>query len=355
MGGASPYTLVPYFAAAGVLLLFATLRGWRVHDRSIDRFLALVLILLAAMTAGSVDLGTDAPGYHDYYDELLYKDNPYGWWDPGFVWIALFFVNLGAPYGVLVFVLVLSSHLIKFRVYDRVAGNAVLAFFILFCFNLGEVAFARQYLAASMILLTLYLLSRRRPAVAVLMIFAATLIHKTALPVGVLVVLLYYGRAALKPGLAFVLAVALLVVVLPGQFKQAIMDRVITQMYAYTAEGFVQGLQDEQTSLLRNVSKFAVYAVIATWMVMLPPKTEAERLQRTAAYVVFALCVVSLGLIAISPVFSRFSVYIFPFLALAVRTERFTPDPKQLPVQSTVVAMLLVNLAVTMYPLMQYL
>src|SRR6185312_10669692 len=154
-----------------------------------------------------------------------------------------------------------------------------------------------------------YLLSRHRFVLAVLSIFAATLIHKTAFPVGALVVMIYYGRAALKPGALFVMAVALVIFLLPGQLKQAIMDRVLAQLFVYTAEGFVQGLQDEQTSLLRNVSKFAVYAVIAFWMVILPAKNDTERLQRTAAYIVFALCAISLGLIAISPVFSRFSVY----------------------------------------------
>jgi hypothetical protein len=86
-----------------------------------------------------------------------------------------------------------------------------------------------------------------------------------------------------------------------------------------------------------------------------PAKTDAERLQRSAAYMALALSAVSVGLVAISPVFSRFSIYIFPFLALAVRAERFRPDPNQLPVQSAVVAMLLANLVISTYPLMEYL
>ena len=355
MGGATLYTLVPYFVAAVLLLLFAILRGWRLHDLGVDRLLAIVLILIAATAAGSADLGTDAPSYRDRYDELPFLSDLYTWWDPGFVWLGLLFSSLRAPYGVFVFVLVLGSHLIKLHVYDKLVGNAALAFFVLFCFNLGEVAFVRQYVAASIILLSFYLLSRRRVILAILSIFAATLIHKTAFPVGILAILVYYGRAAFKPGALFLLAVALAAVVLPPQFTEAVESRILTQIADYTAEGYVQGLQDEETSLLRNVAKFAVYIVIALWMVTVPAKTDAERLQRTAAYMALALSAVSVGLVAISPVFSRFSIYIFPFLALAVRAERFRPDPKQLPVQSAVVAMLLANLVISTYPLMEYL
>jgi EpsG family len=355
MGGATPYTLVPYFVAASLLLLFAILRGWRLHDPGVDRLLAVVLILIAAIAAGSADLGTDAPSYHSHYDELQFWSDLYGWWDPGFVWLGLLFSNLGASYGVFVFVLVLSSHLIKLHVYDKLVGNTALAFFVLFCFNLGEVAFVRQYLAASIILLSFYLLSRRRVILAILSIFAATLIHKTAFPVGILAILVYYGRAAFKPGALLLLAVALTAVIVPPQFTESLESRILAQIADYTVEGYVQGLQDEDTSLLRNVAKFAVYIVIALWMVTLPPKTDAERLQRTAGYMALALSAVSLGLVAISPVFSRYSIYIFPFLALAVRAERFRPDPKQVPVQSAVVAMLLANLVISTYPLMEFL
>jgi hypothetical protein len=355
MGNASPYTLIPYLLGAGTLLLFAVLRGWRLHDRDVDRLLAIILILIAASAAASGDLGTDAPAYHEHYDEILSSPFLYTWWDPGFVWLGLIFASLAAPFGLFVFALVLTSHLIKFRVYDKIAQNTVLPFFVLFCFNLGEVAFVRQYLAASFILLSFYLLSRHRPALAILSVFAATLIHKTALPVGVLVMLVYYGRAAFKPAALFVLAAILAVAVIPPQIIQALVDRVFVQFAEYTAEGFIQGLQDEDTSLLRNVSKFAVYLLIAFWMVILPPKTDTERLQRTAAYIVIILSAVSVGLIALSPVFSRLSVYIFPFLALSVRAERFRPEPKQLPVQSAMIAMLFVNLIVSMWPLLEYL
>ncbi len=352
MGSPALYTLVPYFAAAGFVFLFATLRSWRVHDRGIDKLLAIALILIAAMVAGSTDLGTDAPSYHSYFDGLLTSADLYSWWDPGFVWLAVPFARAGATYGLFAFTLVLGSHLIKLHVYDKVAPNSVLAFFVLFCFNFGEVAVVRQYLAASIIFLSFYLLTRQRIALAILSIFAATLIHKTALPVGIIVVLVNYGRSSLKPAALLGLVIALGALVLP---RQAIQDRVLAQIAAYTVEGYVQGLQGEDISLWRNVGKFLVYVVLALWMVMLPSKTRSEEIQRKAAQVVFALSAVSVALIAISPVFSRFSIYVFPFLALTVRAERFAPDLKQLPEQTVVVVMLLANLGISAYPLLEYL
>jgi hypothetical protein len=355
MGTASPYVLVPYFVAAGLLLLFATLRGWKLHDHGVDKLLVLTLILIAAVAGGSADLGTDAPSYHDNYDELSYRTELYTWWDPGFVWLGLLFTSVRAPFGVFVFALVLTSHLIKLHVYNRLADNTALAFFVLFCFNLGEVAFVRQYLAASIILLSFYLFTRHRVVAAMAAILAATLIHKTAFPVGILVMLIHYGRAALKPAALLVLTLGLAAVLLPAQVSQAIQDRIFAQVASYTVEGYVQGLGDEETSLLRNIAKFVVYFVIALWMLMPPPKTANERLQRTAAYIVLALCAVSVGLIVISPVFSRYAVYVFPFLALAVRAERFTPAPRQLVVQSAVVILLLANLVISTWPLREFL
>ena len=356
MDGASPYILVPYFAAGALLLVFSMLRGWQFHDRGIDRLLALMLILLAAIAASSADLGTDAPGYHSYYEELGHTTELYGWWDPGFVWLGLLFSGVGAPFAAFVFALVLGSHLIKLYVFDKLSTNTVLAFFVLFCFNIGEVAFVRQYLAASIILLTFYLLSRRRIVLAVLSIFAATLIHKTAFPVGVLVILVYYGRAGLKPALLFLIGTALALTLLPAQITQVVQDRAVAQFAAYTVEGYVQGIGDDADTLLaRNIGKFFIYMLLAASMLMLAPKNDSERLQRSAGYVVILLSLISVGLIAVSPVFSRYSVYVFPFLALCMRAERFAPNFKQLPAQSAIVALLLANLVISTYPLREYL
>ena len=347
--------LVPYFLAAVGLLLFASLRGWRLYDRRLDTLLTLFGILVLAVIAGSMDLGTDAPSYRDYYESLLTAPVDYRWWEPGFEWLGLIFARLGAPYGLFVSVLVLASHVLKFHVFDKLTANRLQAFFVLFCFNLGEIAFVRQYLAASILLFAFYLLTRHRLLTALLLIVAATLIHKTALIVATIMLFVYYGRAALKPLAVLTLAGVALAAILPASLINAIESRIVAQIAVYTVEGFVQGLQ-EDTSLPRNLAKFVVYILLVIPMLTLRDRTYADAAQRKAAHVVLAISLVSMCLVAaVSTVFSRFSVYAFPFLAIAFRAERFAPRYSQLPAQVTAVLLLVVNLAVSIYPLAEFL
>lgn len=348
--------LAPFLLGAVALLLMVTLRSWHVHDRGVDMLLALSFVVITAIIAGSVDLGTDASGYRNVYDQLPLTHGDAGWWEPGFKYLALLFSTMGAPYGLFVFSLVLASHLLELSVYSRTSSNITLTFFALFCFNIGEVAFVRQYLAASLLLLSFYFLHQRRTLTGLIIILCATLIHKSALPIGALMVLISYGRRAIKPSLYLLLLIAITYFVLPAQITSAFLARIITQIAAYTAQGFVQGLQGADVSLFRNVAKFLVYALLALWMLAVPVRTRLESAQAKAAYLVLAISVVSLALIvSVSPVFSRLSAYVFPFLALSMRVERFAPRYSEIPVQLATVTILLANLYVSTYPLAPFL
>lgn len=356
MGSTTFSTLTPFFLGAATLLLLSALRSWRVHDRKIDYVLAIVFCLITAVIAGSLSLGTDAAAYSSYYAELPTTQGHYGWWEPGFESLALLFATAGAPYGLFVFASVLASHFIELRVYSKVSAEVLLAFSVLFCFNLGEIAFVREYLAAAIILFSFYELHRRRAVVAALLILSAALIHKSALAAGAVALIVYYGRSAIKPLAWLAFFVALTVTIFPAGITQAVYHRILSQLIAYTAQGYIQGLESAQISLFRNVVKFFVYILLALWMAVVPVRSGVEALQRKSAYVVIAISVLSLPLIVfISPVFSRLSIYVFPFLALSTRAERFSPTFSALPVQFATVAMLLINLFVSTYPLAKYL
>src|SRR5688500_14570882 len=116
-------TLLPYGLAAVAVLLFAWFRAWEILNREIDLLLALLLSVVAAVIAGSVDLGTDAPAYREYYDNLLTAETPYLWWEPGFELLGRLFAWAGAPYGAFVFACVLASHLIKLYVFNKLSPN----------------------------------------------------------------------------------------------------------------------------------------------------------------------------------------------------------------------------------------
>jgi hypothetical protein len=348
--------LAPYFLAAAGLLMLATLRSWRFYDRKLDALVTLLIIFALAAVAGAVDLGTDVPDYRYFYNSLVTLQQHYGWWEPGFEWLATVFAKSGAPYGLFAFAMVVTSHLIKFHVFDRCTSNRLLAFFVLFCFDLGEVAFVRQYLAASILLLAFYLLTRHRIGWAMLLVLCATLIHKTALLVGTLLLFVYYGRAALKPLGIMTLVILVLAVALPTAITDSIENRIFEQLAVYTVEGYVQGLQSEDISLPRNLAKFGVYAALALWMLTVPARSETDLAQRRAGQVVLAISLVGFSLVAIvSPVFSRLSVYAFPFLAVCARTERFAPRYSQALPQFAIVLLLLANLLVASYPLAEFL
>lgn len=348
--------LAPFLFAAAALLLIAVLRGWHIHDRRVDMVLAIVFIVTAAAIAGAVDLGSDAAAYRSRYEQLTFVQGVNGWWEPGFEYLALVFALLGAPYGMFVFAVVLLSHLLELHVFSRTCTNITLAFFVLFCFNIGEVAFVRQYLAASILLLSFYFLQQRRILWGVCLIVLAALVHKSALPVGALLLLVSYGRKAIKPLACLALLIALVFILLPPNITQGLISRVTAQIVAYTAEGFVQGFETQDTSLLRNVAKFFIYGLLALWMLMVPARNSAETLQAKSAHIVLIISGMSLiAVTLISPVFSRMSTYVFPFLALAMRTERFSPQASELPVQIAAVTILLANLYISLYPLTPYL
>jgi hypothetical protein len=349
-------TLAPYLLAAFGLLIFASVRSWRLCDRKLDTFVTLLLIVTLAAVAGSFDLGTDAPEYRSFYDILPSLPERYGWWEPGFEAAAFAFAKAGAPYGLFVFACVLLSHLLKLYVLDHYVSNRLLAFFVLFCFNLGEVAFVRQYLAASILLVAFLQMTRHRIGWAFVLILIATLVHKTALIAGVIIVFAYYGRAALKPLALLTVALLAIAVALPTSITEAIASRIVEQVAVYTVEGYVQGLQSQDISVPRNMAKFGVYLLLALWMALVPARTETELAQRRAATVAVALSFTGFCLVvAVSTVFSRMSTFIFPFLAVSLRTERFAPRYSQVLTQFTVVLMLLANLYVSTYPLVEYL
>jgi hypothetical protein len=87
-----------------------------------------------------------------------------------------------------------------------------------------------------------------------------------------------------------------------------------------------------------------------------PARTEIELAQRRAAGVAVALSLTGFCLVAaVSTVFSRMSTFIFPFLALSLRTERFAPRYSQVLPQFMVFLMLMVNLYVSTFPLVEFL
>ena len=361
LDGAIVRTLIPYLVAATFLVVLALLRGWRLYDGKVDRALTLFLIFGVALVAGMTDLGTDAAGYRGHYEQLTTGSvDHYVWWEPGFEQLAISFSQSGVPYGVFVFACVLASHLIKFHVFARLTTNTLLAFFVLFCLNLGEVAFVRQFVAASLVLLSFYFFVRHRNVLGVLMMLgAAFFFHKTAIVAGVIVLFVVFGRAALKPLAILCLIAGCLLAVLPTDLLAAFQGRIEAQMAAYTVEGFMQGLQgvqDEESSLFRNYVKFLLYVLLGSWMAAVPIRTRGEWAQRRAAYVVLALSGVAVILIAvISPVFTRLSTYVFPFLALSMRAERFRLRSTQLLGQSITVGLLGANLLIAIYPLAEYL
>jgi hypothetical protein len=254
-----------------------------------------------------------------------------------------------------VFACVLASHLIKLYVFNKLSPNLLLGFFVLVCLNVGEVGFIRQYLAASLLLLSFYLLTKQRTVSAVSVIFLAVLFHKTAFIAGALIFVSCYGFRSLKWIGTLVLVAAAIVLVLPADLASIAQSRLEVQIFRYVTEEYVQGLNTAGLALFRNVSKYFVYVLFAAWMMSPPARSWLEIQQRSAGRAVLALSIVSVGLILfVSPIFARMSAYVFPFLALCIRSERFRPGYEQLPWQYAAGVLLLLNLVVSLYPLVEF-
>ena len=153
-------------------------------------------------------------------------------------------------------------------------------------------------------------------------------------------------------------AVALAAVILPPQFTEGVESRILAAEDCRLhrrriCPGFPED-EDTSTGSEKCCQIRRLYGDRAMDGDSCRPKLRAERLQRSR-------CVhgkhysgpLSVGhLVAILPVFSRYKHHtFFRSLALAVRAgDSRRRSPKQLPVQSAMVAMLLANLVISTYP-----
>jgi len=161
----------------------------------------------------------------------------------------------------------------------------------------------------------------------------------------------YFGLSSVKPLVVLGIAAVAIYLLLPTAIINAVEGRILVQGAAYVAQEYVQGLGDQTTSLIRNVVKFLGYGVLALWMLLLPRQAGADQAQRKSAHIVLALSFVSICLVAaLSAVFARLSVYLFPFLALSIRVERFRPRYSQFVGQYAAAGLLIVNLVAAIYP-----
>jgi hypothetical protein len=107
--------------------------------------------------------------------------------------------------------------------------------------------------------------------------------------------------------------------------------------------------------LFRNVVKYLLYIALAIWMRAVPAETPQQRMQRSAATLVIYISVASILLVALlSPAFARLSVYVFPFLALSIRPERFAASKSELATQYLMSLALFANLAISIAPLLEF-
>jgi hypothetical protein len=346
--------LLPYVLVAIVLLVAAALRSWEVFDARVDLLLAAILSLLAAIVAGSIDLGTDVISYRIVYSQLGEIGASANWWEPGFNAVARLFAWAGAPYGLFVFFCVLTSHFIKLYIFNQLVFNRLLAMFIVFCLSVGEVAFVRQYLAASVVLLAYFLLSRRKIWSAVLAIVFATLIHKTALLAGGVLLALFYGIRSIWPLTSVGAVVVAVALAFPGGVG-AILGRIESQVASYVVEGYVQGYLSSQLSLFRNVAKFPGYILFVLWMMLLSSRSAVSDAQKKSDQFVMVFSILCMSMILfISPVFTRLNMYVVPFIALSIRPERFKPYVSQFAGQYVAAGAFIFYLIVTIYPLADY-
>jgi len=312
-----------YYLIAVSLFGFALTFGFTRGSHRPDRITAAFVVACVGVIALWRKAGTDYQIYTTHYEFLagagshLVESNA-GIWEPGFLVLVGLFSGIGLPYDALLLTSVIVSVAICCFVAARAIANVTGFLFALFCLCFLFIPFIRQDLAAALIFLAFHYLVRDRFRLFALTAALALSIHLSAVFIVLVMILAdlwrrdrLLHRTTLKAALALP--------VLAGILGWLLVDpaRLAAQATVYVAEGFVQGVVDEQTSAVRNSLKFVFYILIAGLLrIFYRKEIKAEPPLKLAFAIVVAFSVLSALLVQLTPVFSRLSIYLFPFVAL---------------------------------------
>lgn len=310
---------VTAFLLFGFSLTFAFTRG----SARIGRFIASLVIPCAALIALWRKPGTDYLIYSNHFGFIsvpwreLFDANG-GAWERGFVIFAGLFTTTGLPYDALMVTGIVLALALCHYVATRSIANATAFFFALYCLCFMFIPFIRQDLAAALTFLSFHFIVRRKYTSFLLAGAIAMTIHLSAVFILIVIVIAELWRRGLLLD-ARTLKVALALPLVLGALAYFLIDpaRLAEQASVYVAEGFVQGVVDEQTSAFRNSLKFVFYvSIVLLFRYFYRSQMRAAPALQLAAIVIMSFSAISALLVQATPVFSRLSIYLFPFVAL---------------------------------------
>lgn len=363
--------LAAYFSFAMVILCFSVMsRVLFFRNIYFDRVFSLILVGGVALSALFLSVGTDYLGYKEHYYNIAssgllnISDANGGWWETGFSYLAGIFGMVGFGYDIFLLACVFVSLFVCYLAAKDFTKNILFFFFSLFCLGFMFLPFIRQDLAASLVFLSFVSFVKGRYFSYIILVFSAVLVHKSSIIPAVLIMFSMpnffdFIFRFVKKNFVVLFFMFLFVVFL---IEQLDLQRIALQLSVYGSDDFVQGVLDERTSLIRNYLKFGFYfGLVAMVYWALPASMKkiegGDEIMAWCFRYVFIFSLACLFFMSVSAIFSRLSIYVFPFVSLvcargldSVRISK----PFSLVVYSFVSGLFFLHMYIALYPMLEW-
>jgi len=142
------------------------------------------LFLAALIALGGLrwQTGTDWPAYYNYYTlNSTWKEYNNGLFEIAYAFLNFIVHFLFNSYTAFLLIFTSLVVLIKFSAIKRIALYPALTFYLYYCSNVGDVLAVRQYLAVSIMLISIYYIHCKDKARFFLLLVLATSIHNASI------------------------------------------------------------------------------------------------------------------------------------------------------------------------------
>jgi len=311
------------YIAVGILLyLCAVLDLFDFLPVHQSRLLASYVVLCTyVMSFLRWEVGTDWHTYFAMFESLrTFEDaRSQSWWGPGYSYLAVLTNQLALSYSFFLWMIASIALAGKLILMARV-GRPLIFVFVLYCLNFNDLFFVRQHVAAIFISLSVLLIFERRYHWALVSGALGLAFHATAAPLLLLALALQLRHHRWAMALIFTA-----IVVLTGLLLTMSVDDLAGGYAVYLSGDFVE--DSKENSLARMLLK------LAFWLVVLAFHFLASRIYtaryswegtdgKTAGFLALVV-LLSLAGVFISEIFSRFTLYIYPIMALLFASNAF--------------------------------
>lgn len=311
------------YIAIGILLyLCAALDLFDFLPVQHSRLLAIYVVLCTyVMSFLRWEVGTDWHTYLAMFESLrtLEDARSQSWWGPGYSYLAVLTNQLAFSYSFFLWMIASIALAGKLLLMGRVSRPLIFVF-LLYCLNFNDLFFVRQHVAAIFISLSILLIFERRYHWALFAGAVGLAFHATAAPLLLLALAIQLRHNRWAIALIFTTLLILAALALTMSIED------LAGGYAvYLSGDFVE--DSKENSLARMLLKLAFWLFILAFHFIAtkiyPARYSWEGTDKKTAGFLSWVVILSLAGVFFSEIFSRFTLYIYPIMAILFASNAF--------------------------------